>query len=307
MAEQIANRAETTLAAAVSVEATTVEVNNATRFPATGDFRLVVGREIMLVTAVTSKVFTVTRGVEGTEAEYHSKGAAAVCALTKGSLEELLDGSGAEVHVVGSAGEPEFETYVAKTSSFEPELLNGWEAAEAEYGFDSENNQNFVWIDGATNSESSDDVLFTLPADFWPAEQVIGERFIVDTNGDFRPVEAAEEIESEEVGWPPQPGFEAFVQVEADPVAFSKSRSVVTLQGVAEYLGEMQEGAIVVYTLPTGYRPPTNIILPAVGSEPRVVKSNGDVLMAPEELGSFLDLEGEAYVAFTGISFRAAE
>lgn len=58
----------TTLSAAINNSQTSIAVNSVTPFPTSGSFRITVGSEIMLVTAVNSgtKTFTVTRGVDGT-------------------------------------------------------------------------------------------------------------------------------------------------------------------------------------------------------------------------------------------------
>jgi hypothetical protein len=70
--EKFANNATTSLDGAINNSTTTVVVIDASSFPTTGNFRIIIESEIMLVTAVSSNTFTVTRGVEGTSAVSHA-------------------------------------------------------------------------------------------------------------------------------------------------------------------------------------------------------------------------------------------
>src|SRR5262249_9073364 len=63
------------LAAPVTPAATTVTVASGAGFPALGNFRIRIDSEIMLVTAINGKTFTVQRGVSGTLATSHAAGA----------------------------------------------------------------------------------------------------------------------------------------------------------------------------------------------------------------------------------------
>jgi hypothetical protein len=86
--ETFANQAVTTLSAAItSVTATSCTVIDATSFPATGNFRVKIDSEILIVTARASNTFTITRGAEGTTPATHASGASVIHLLTKGSLE----------------------------------------------------------------------------------------------------------------------------------------------------------------------------------------------------------------------------
>jgi hypothetical protein len=84
--EQFANAAQSTLAAAVTAGATTLTVASAATFPPSGNFRLLIDSEILLVTAVSGNTFTVTRGAEGTAAAAHANGAYATHVLTAAAL-----------------------------------------------------------------------------------------------------------------------------------------------------------------------------------------------------------------------------
>lgn len=86
--EKCANNAATTLSAAItSTTATSLTVTDASAFPASGNFRIKIDGEILIVTNVSGTTFTVTRGAEGTTAATHASEAAVIHLLTKGSLE----------------------------------------------------------------------------------------------------------------------------------------------------------------------------------------------------------------------------
>jgi hypothetical protein len=88
--ERLANNATTTLLAAISSGDTTLTVTSATGFPTEGDFRIILGTEILIVTAVSGTTFTVTRGAETTGANSHASGAALAQIITKEGLERLI-------------------------------------------------------------------------------------------------------------------------------------------------------------------------------------------------------------------------
>jgi hypothetical protein len=85
--ELFANTAQSTLSAAASSAAGTVNVTTPSLFPSTGNFRLLVDNEIMLVTSVSGAVFTVSRGQEATMAAAHAQGAACTLVATNGSMQ----------------------------------------------------------------------------------------------------------------------------------------------------------------------------------------------------------------------------
>ncbi len=88
MTERFSNQAVTTLSAAITTPtATTCTVTDATAFPTSGNFRIKIDGELLLVTGVAGTTFTVTRGIEGTAAATHASGASVIHLLTKGSLE----------------------------------------------------------------------------------------------------------------------------------------------------------------------------------------------------------------------------
>lgn len=86
MAEQFANNAATTLNGAIIAGATSLVVTSAAQFPGSGDFRILIGSELMLVTAVAGTTFTITRGVESTTDAGHANGDAVTHVITAASL-----------------------------------------------------------------------------------------------------------------------------------------------------------------------------------------------------------------------------
>lgn len=90
MSELLVNMGETTIAEDLDDSETTVTVTDGAVFPATGDFRLAVDDELMLVTARSTNDLTVTRGIEGTTAAAHSNGAACACVITDAGVRRLI-------------------------------------------------------------------------------------------------------------------------------------------------------------------------------------------------------------------------
>ena len=91
MAEELyVNDPGTTLAAAItSTGATTISVSSSTGYPSTGNFRILVDTELMLVTSVSGTTWTVTRGIESTTAATHLNGVAVNHILTQGALDAI--------------------------------------------------------------------------------------------------------------------------------------------------------------------------------------------------------------------------
>lgn len=84
--EQFANGGLSSLAEGIDDAVTSLTVKSAVGFPTVSNFRIIVGTEIMLVTAVQGKTFTVTRGQESTSAATHNADDAVFHTLTAGSL-----------------------------------------------------------------------------------------------------------------------------------------------------------------------------------------------------------------------------
>jgi hypothetical protein len=73
--EQHQNLANTTLSASINSSDNPISVAAGSVFPSTGNFRIMVDSEIMIVTARSTNSLTVTRGADGTSAASHSGGA----------------------------------------------------------------------------------------------------------------------------------------------------------------------------------------------------------------------------------------
>lgn len=89
MPELYANNASTTLNGAINNSVTSLIVTSATGFPASGNFRIIIDTEIILVTAVAGTTFTIVRGQEGTAGASHSNGAAIDHIFTAGALDAI--------------------------------------------------------------------------------------------------------------------------------------------------------------------------------------------------------------------------
>ena len=87
-AEQLLNAAETTLDGSITNSATSVTVTDGSIYPSTGNWRVIVEDEIMLVTARATNVLTVVRGQEGTAAVSHDDDEAISAIITKGGLDK---------------------------------------------------------------------------------------------------------------------------------------------------------------------------------------------------------------------------
>lgn len=90
MREQFANNTSDTLGAAALATDTTISVTTGSKWPASGQFRVLIDSEILLVTARSTNTLTVKRGQEGTTAAAHSLGATVTQILTQGGLDRWL-------------------------------------------------------------------------------------------------------------------------------------------------------------------------------------------------------------------------
>src|SRR3990172_4023235 len=107
--ERFANGGLSSLEAAIDNDDLALTVKSAVGFPTGGNFRIVVDNEIMLVTDVQGKTFTVTRAQEGTSAASHDADAAIFHVLTAGALaqrdiEQFATGAVADRDAAGQAG-----------------------------------------------------------------------------------------------------------------------------------------------------------------------------------------------------------
>ncbi len=103
MTERFTNSAEANVVSGLAntTDPVTFVVSSAAPFPAGGNFRVLVGNEILLVTAVAGTSFTASRAQEGTSAASHADGAAVTEVLTAASLELAVSEGAAAVIAAG--------------------------------------------------------------------------------------------------------------------------------------------------------------------------------------------------------------
>lgn len=108
--EQFANGASTTLAANIATTfATSISVTSSSGFPSGGNFRILIGTELMLVTNVSGTTWTVSRNVEGTTPATHTAGDNVDQILTAGAVtqyraDNVQRGNYASLPSAGNAG-----------------------------------------------------------------------------------------------------------------------------------------------------------------------------------------------------------
>ena len=88
--EQYFNDYGTTLSAGITNSQTTLNVTSTYGYPSTGNFRIRIDSELLLVTAISGSTWTVTRGIEATSAATHLTGATISSFLTAGALAQLF-------------------------------------------------------------------------------------------------------------------------------------------------------------------------------------------------------------------------
>lgn len=89
MVEQFANNASSNLSSTINASVTSLTVVDGSAFSSSGNFRIIVDSEIMLVTARTTNTLTVVRGQEGTVATSHNSGTQVVQIVTAGAIQKF--------------------------------------------------------------------------------------------------------------------------------------------------------------------------------------------------------------------------
>lgn len=107
---RFANNAESTLSGDITAGATSLTVASASAFPPAGNFTVLVGSEIMLVTGVAGSIFTVSRGQEGTSPAAHSAGDAVQHVVSADALGGGLVPSGTSFPSSPSSGDRFYRT-----------------------------------------------------------------------------------------------------------------------------------------------------------------------------------------------------
>lgn len=124
--EVFANNASSVLNGDIDGSTTTVVLADGSPFPATGNFRIIVDSEIMLVTARSSNTLTVTRSVEGTAAVSHSNSTTVNHILTAGTMDafrtdNIASGTYANLPAAAKAG----RIYIPNNSFYDLLYDNG--------------------------------------------------------------------------------------------------------------------------------------------------------------------------------------
>jgi len=91
--EQFANNAADTLNGGINNSVTSLDLNDASEFPSAGNFRILIGSEILICTARSTNTLTVLRGQEGTTAASHSDTDVVTQIVTADSIDRLVKDS----------------------------------------------------------------------------------------------------------------------------------------------------------------------------------------------------------------------
>lgn len=134
--ELLVNNATTTLNGGINNSVTSVVVTSGAVFPATGNFRILVDTELMLVTARSSDTLTVTRGIEGTAAASHSDLAAVSAVLTAAGFRQYLSDHGLITYCLGDLKPTTPGTYDEEFEGVADTLPSNWSWASAPSGSD---------------------------------------------------------------------------------------------------------------------------------------------------------------------------
>jgi len=88
--ERYVNNTKSTLDGLISSGATSLTLDDGSEFPAEGDFRILIESELLLVTARSTHVLTVERGIENTTPAEHADAQIVRVIVTEGSLQKHL-------------------------------------------------------------------------------------------------------------------------------------------------------------------------------------------------------------------------
>jgi hypothetical protein len=144
--ERFANGGLSSLDAAIDNDDLALTVKSAVGFPTGGNFRIIVDSEIVLVTDVVGKTFTIMRAQEGTSAASHDADAAVFHVITAGALaqrdrDQFATGAVANRDAAGQAGRLYLPTegYVGRDSGLDWERMPLWRFTPPAAG-------DFTWV-----------------------------------------------------------------------------------------------------------------------------------------------------------------
>jgi len=106
--QQHKNDGLSTLNGAINNSVTSLDVVDGSKFPSSGNFRIIIGSEIMLVTARSTNTLTVVRGQDGTSAASHSNADPVGLIYSQQGITDLLKDNDA---LFGYSGRKPFAIY----------------------------------------------------------------------------------------------------------------------------------------------------------------------------------------------------
>ncbi len=121
--DSFTNNASTTLSSSIADgTTTTIHVVSAAPFPGSGQYRIIIDSELLLVTGGQgTTTWTVTRGVEGTAGAAHASGANVVEVLTAAALTGTFMDMGTNQTVAGN------KHFTGTTNIFHPSFNKKFE------------------------------------------------------------------------------------------------------------------------------------------------------------------------------------
>lgn len=125
MPELFVNDPGTTLNGAINNSTTTIVVASATGYPTSGDFRIKIDSELMLVTAVSGTTWTVTRGIESTSAASHNNGASVTHVVSGGGMMQVSSGFNLWGPAYDNTTEPTAQTFSWRNQGSATETVYG--------------------------------------------------------------------------------------------------------------------------------------------------------------------------------------
>lgn len=167
--EQYSNLAQDTLNGGIDAVTPTVVLNDASEFPSTGNFRILIDTEILICASRSSNTLTCTRGQEGTTAASHLNNATVTQVLTRDGLLTL----GSAIHRKEAfASRPAAGTegrLFLPSDGFVVQRENGtlWQSWGPSFPLVQPINSDFTWVNqgGASVTEDGGGIYLDAPID----------------------------------------------------------------------------------------------------------------------------------------------
>jgi hypothetical protein len=163
MTEKYVNTVQTTLAVAITSSAqSTITVSTTTGFPTTGQFRILVINELMLVTGVSGTTWAVSRAIEGSTAVSSAPIGSQVNAIfTAGALDQIRNdmvSSGPYVNLPAVGDNNVGDLYIPTDSFYDLLRYNGtsWDHFRNGFKMTPPINSQFSWDNQSTGTVNTD-------------------------------------------------------------------------------------------------------------------------------------------------------